>query len=147
MVGRISAPLCFGGVLEQQDSSNSRQASLGASVQIARWTPQESEHRLGGSSLVVSDSESACAYVYRQEWQKGQRPTFIAGHPATSQPSLQDVVKGGFGFKGGGLHDGFGGSGEHLALLLLSLQFNAGQRGNRDDFGGFGGLGHDGCPP
>ena len=44
----------------------------------------------------------------------------------------QDHGKGGVEFKGGNLHDGFGGfdgfggSGEHLALLLLVLQ-NAGQ--------------------
>ena len=29
--------------------------------------------------------------------------------------------KRGFEFKGGSLHDGFGGSGKHLALLLLVL--------------------------
>ena len=53
-------------------------------------------------------------------------------------------------FKGGSLHDGFGGfdgfggSGEHLALLSLVLQ-NTGQRGN--GFGGFDGFGRDGYPP
>ena len=45
-------------------------------------------------------------------------------------------------FKGGSLHDGFGGfdgfggSGKRLALLLLVLQ-NEGQRGNRGGFDGF----------
>ena len=42
----------------------------------------------------------------------------------------------------------FGGSGEHLALLLLVLQDKR-QRGNRDGldgFGGFGGCGRDGYP-
>ena len=53
--------------------------------------------------------------------------------------------------KGDSLHDGFGGfdevggSGEHLALLLLVLQ-NTGQRGNHDSFGGCGGFG-DSYPP
>ena len=52
---------------------------------------------------------------------------------------------------GGSLHDGFdgfGGSGEHLALLLLVLQ-NTVPRGSRDGFGGFGGcggFGRDGYP-
>ena len=57
--------------------------------------------------------------------------------------------KWGVEFKGGGLHDGFGGfdgSGAHLALFLLLLQ-NAGRRGNRDGFGGYGGFGRDGYPP
>ena len=58
-------------------------------------------------------------------------------------------------FKGGSLHDGFGGfdgfggSGKHLALLLLLLQ-NTVPRGSRDGFGGFGGcggFGRDGYPP
>ena len=54
-------------------------------------------------------------------------------------------------FKGGSLHDGFGGfdgSGERLALLLLVLQ-NTVPRDDRDGFGGFGGcggFGHDGYP-
>ena len=42
-------------------------------------------------------------------------------------------------FKGGSLHegfDGFGGSGKHLALLLLLLQ-NTLPRGSRDGFGSF----------
>ena len=49
-------------------------------------------------------------------------------------------------FKGGGLHnsfggfDGFGGPGKHLALLSLVLQ-NAGQRGGFGGFGGCGGFG------
>ena len=57
----------------------------------------------------------------------------------------------GVGFKGGSLHDGFGGSGKHLALLLLLLQ-NTVPRGSRDGFDGFGGFGgcggfgRDGCP-
>ena len=38
---------------------------------------------------------------------------------------IQDHGKGGFEFKGGSLHDGFGGSGEHLTLLLLVLQNTA----------------------
>ena len=54
--------------------------------------------------------------------------------------------KGGIGFKGGSLHDGLGGSGKRLALLLLVLQ-NAVPRGSRDSFGGFGGFGRDGYPP
>ena len=66
--------------------------------------------------------------------------------------------KRGVEFKGGSLHDGFGsfdgfgGSGEHLALLLLALQ-KTGQRGNRNGFDGFGGyggcggFGRDGYPP
>ena len=51
-------------------------------------------------------------------------------------------------FKGGSLHDGFGGfdslggSGKHLPLLLLVLQ-NTVPRGNHDGFDGFGGFG--GC--
>ena len=62
-------------------------------------------------------------------------------------------------FKGGSLHDGFGGfdgfggSGEHLALLLAMLVLqNTAQWGNRggfdrfDGFGGNGGFGHDGYP-
>ena len=50
---------------------------------------------------------------------------------------------------GQSLHDGFGGSGEHLTLLVLLLQ-NTAHRGNRDGFGGFGGyssFGRDGYPP
>ena len=46
------------------------------------------------------------------------------------------MTEQGVEFKGGSLHDGFGGSGEHLALLLLLLQ-NPGQRRNRDGFDGF----------
>ena len=62
----------------------------------------------------------------------------------------QDDGKGGE-FKGGSLHDGFdgfGGSGEHLALLLLVLQ-NTIPRDGFDGFGGFGcgGFGRDGYPP
>ena len=51
-------------------------------------------------------------------------------------------------FKRGSLHvgfggfDGSGGSGKHLALLLLLLQ-NTVPRGSRDGFGSFG---HDGYP-
>ena len=68
---------------------------------------------------------------------------------------LENSRKRGVEFKGGSLHDGFGGfdsfggSGEHLALFLLVLQ-NSGQRGNRDGFdgfGGYGGFGRDGYPP
>ena len=73
----------------------------------------------------------------------------------------QDGGKGGLSleFKGGSLHDGFGGldgfggSAEHLALLSLILQ-NTVPRGNRDGFltlletfSGRGGVGHDGYPP
>ena len=51
---------------------------------------------------------------------------------------------GGVALEGGSLHDGFGGfggSGEHLALLLLVLQnLNAGQRANHDSFGGLVGY-------
>ena len=61
-------------------------------------------------------------------------------------------------FKGGSLHDGFGGSdgcggsGVHLALRLLVLQKTAqsSTRGGFDGFGGFGGHGdisHVGYPP
>ena len=58
----------------------------------------------------------------------------------------QDVRKGGVEFKGGSLHDGFGGfdgfggSGEHLAIRLLVLQ-NTGQRGSCEGFDGVGGFG------
>ena len=51
-------------------------------------------------------------------------------------------------FKGGSLHDGFGGfdgfggSGKHLAVLLLVLQ-NTVPRGSRNSFDGFGSFG--GC--
>ena len=61
-------------------------------------------------------------------------------------------MKRGVEFKGGSLHDGFGGSAEHLALLSIVLQ-NTGSRGNRDafhgfgGFGGYGGFGRDGYPP
>ena len=54
-------------------------------------------------------------------------------------------------FKGRSLHDGFdgfdsfGGSGEHVALLLLVLH-NSGSRGNCDGFGGYDVFGHDGSP-
>ena len=51
-------------------------------------------------------------------------------------------------FKGGSLHDGFGGfdgSGEQLALLLLALQ-NTVPRDDHDGFDGFGGFGRDGYP-
>ena len=63
--------------------------------------------------------------------------------------------KRGVEFKGGSLHDGFGGfggSGFHLALLLLVLQ-NTVPSGSRDcfdgfgGFGGCGGFGRDGYPP
>ena len=64
----------------------------------------------------------------------------------------QDDGKGGVGFKGGSLHDGFdgfGGSGKRLALLLLVLQ-NTLPRDDHDGFGGFGGcggFGRDGYSP
>ena len=54
----------------------------------------------------------------------------------------QDHGKGGFEFKGGSLHDGFGGfdglggSGEHPTLLLLVLQ-NTAQWGNHGGSDGF----------
>ena len=63
--------------------------------------------------------------------------------------------KGG-GFKGGSLHDGFGGfdgfggSGKHLALLFLLVLQNTVPRDDHNGFGGFGGCGgfsRDGCPP
>ena len=68
------------------------------------------------------------------------------------------ITEKGVEFKGGSLHDGFGGfdgfgsSGEHLALLVFVLQNTAqsGNRGGFDGFGGFGGhggLSHDGYPP
>ena len=66
--------------------------------------------------------------------------------------SSQDDGKGGLGLRGGSLHHGFGGfdgfglSGEHLALLLLVPQ-NTVPRDDRDGFGGFGGFGRDGYPP
>ena len=47
------------------------------------------------------------------------------------RPFFRMTEKGGVGFKGGSLHDGFGGvdvfggSGEHLALLFLVLQNTA----------------------
>ena len=50
------------------------------------------------------------------------------------------MTEKGVEFKGGSLHDSFGGSDEHLALLELVLQ-NTGQRGSRDSFDGFGGFG------
>ena len=58
----------------------------------------------------------------------------ISNWPEFGSLSLQDgdIMSGfpqrGVEFKGGGLHDGFGSSGEHLALLLLALQ-NTVQRG------------------
>ena len=71
--------------------------------------------------------------------------------------TLLQEVREGVEFKGGSLHEGFGGfgglggSGEHLALFLLVLQDTGQERrhGNRDgfdDFGGCGGFGHDGYP-
>ena len=64
----------------------------------------------------------------------------------------QDVGKGGLSLRGVAFvrcgFDRFGGSGEHLALLLLVLQ-NKEQRGNRYEFWrfvGYGGFGHDGYP-
>ena len=62
---------------------------------------------------------------------------------------LRMTEKGGLSLRGGSLHDGFGGSGEHLALLLLALQ-NTVPRDDHDGFGGFGGcggFGRDGYPP
>ena len=56
------------------------------------------------------------------------------------------MTERGVEFKGGSLHDGFGGFdgfGGSEALLSLALQ-NTGQRGNRDGFGGYGGFGRDG---
>ena len=56
-------------------------------------------------------------------WNQGNQ-TFLAGYPGILL-GYQDDGKGGFGFKGGSLHDGFGGfdgSGERLAPLLLVLQ-------------------------
>ena len=59
-------------------------------------------------------------------------------------------------FKGGSLHDGFGGF-DGLVVLestlpsVLLVQQNNEQRGNHDGFGGFGGgyigFGRDGYPP
>ena len=74
---------------------------------------------------------------------------------ATAQKKKISMTEKGVEFKGGSLHDGFGsvdgfgGSGEHLALLLLVLQ-DAAPRDDRDGFGGFGGcggFGRDGYPP
>ena len=48
--------------------------------------------------------------------------------------------------EGGGLHGGFDGSGERLALVLLVLP-NTVPRGSRGGFGGCGGFGRDGYPP
>ena len=73
---------------------------------------------------------------------------------------FQDDGKGGLGLRGPGasLHDGFGGfdgfggSGENLALLLFVPQ-NIVPRDDRDGFDGFGGFGgcggfgRDGYPP
>ena len=71
---------------------------------------------------------------------------------------IQDVGKGGLSLRGGGsLHDGFGrfdgfgGSGLHLALLLLVLQNTvpSGSCDGFDSFGKFGGcvaFGRDGSP-
>ena len=68
----------------------------------------------------------------------------------------QDDGKGGLGLRGGSLHDGFGsfdgfgGSEEHLALLLLLLQNTVPRNDHEgfDGFGGFGGCGgHDSYPP
>ena len=78
--------------------------------------------------------------------------------PCRAAESLSGSRKRGVEFKGGSLHDGFGGfdgAGEHLALLLLDLENTAqwGNRGGFDGFGGFGGfgghggLGRDGYPP
>ena len=60
--------------------------------------------------------------------------------------------KRGVEFKGGSLHDGFGGfggSGGHPTLLSLVLQNTAqgGNRGGFDGFGGHDGFSHDGYPP
>ena len=42
--------------------------------------------------------------------------------PPLGPPEKSGSWNRGVEFKGGSLHDGFGGSGEHLALLLLGLQ-------------------------
>ena len=81
------------------------------------------------------------------------------GDPASQHGDDPHLVSGcrkkGVAFKGGSLHDGFGGFDgfwRPCSLLLLVLQ-NTGPRGNRDDFdgfggfGGYGGFGHDGYPP
>ena len=78
-------------------------------------------------------------------------------HPQKTLKTLSVLINQHHGnrgveFKGGSLHDGFGGfdgfggSGEHLALLLLVLQ-NTVRRGDCDGFGGCGGFGHEGYPP
>ena len=63
------------------------------------------------------------------------------------------MLEKGVEFKGGSLHDSFGGFGPVLKSTLPSLSLvlqNTGQRGNRDAFGSFGdcgGFGRDGYPP
>ena len=85
-----------------------------------------------------------------------QRCSASEGH--NPPKNYQDDGKGGVEFKRGSLHDGFGGfdpfggSGLHLALLLLVLQ-NTVPRGSHDGFDGFGGFsgcggfGRHGYPP
>ena len=63
-----------------------------------------------------------------------------AGSPKQNSADIQGDGKGGLSLRGGSLHDGFGGFGKHLALLLLVLQ-NTVPRGSRDGFDGFGGCG------
>ena len=69
--------------------------------------------------------------------------------------SVSGSRKRGVEFKGGSLHDGFGGLAVLTVLAVLegiALQNTAqgGNRGGFDGFGGFGGHGgvsHDGYPP
>ena len=62
----------------------------------------------------------------------------------------QDVRERGVEFKGRSLHDGFGGSGEHLALMSLVLQDKEATVTALTVlavFGNYGSLDHDGYPP
>ena len=90
-------------------------------------------------------------------WKTPQRRTY-SRRGVQIRVGSEPTEKRGVEFKGGSLHDGFGGfdgfggPAEHLALLSIVLQ-NTGPRSNRDGFDGFGGFsgcggfGRDGYPP